>query len=329
MKILILGGTVFLGRHLVEAAQSAGHDVTLFNRGRHNPELFPQVEKKRGDRDGELGALRNRRWDTVIDTCGYVPRIVRSSAEMLRDSADRYVFISTLSVYKDLSVKGLGESSPVGKLEDETVEEVTGETYGPLKALCEQTVEEIFPDRSFIPRPGLIVGPHDPTDRFTYWPARLAEGGKVLSPEPRDLGVMYIDVRDLSEWIVDMIQAKRTGIYNAVGPDYYLSMEQFLESCRKIVGSDMHLEWVDDKFLLDQGVAPWSDLPLWLPGPDTAGMSAFNVDKALRAGLTFRPLVDTIKDTLDWFQKREDSGLRAGISRDRERELLDLWVKSS
>lgn len=317
---------MFLGRHIVGAALERGHEVTLFNRGKHNPELFPEVEKIRGDRDGGLGALEGRCWDAVVDTCGYVPRVVRMSAESLRDSVDSYVFISTLSVYADLSVKGLNENSPVGSLEDETVEEVTGETYGPLKALCEKSVEELFPDRAFIPRPGLIVGPHDPTDRFTYWPVRISQGGKVLAPERRSLGIMYIDVRDLSEWIVRMIEERRYGTYNADGPDYELSMERFLECCRDTVGGGAELVWVDDKFLLDKGVAPWSDLPLWLPGEEAAGMSAFDVSKALEAGLAARPLEETVRDILSWHQTRpKGEPLKAGISRDRESLLLSSY----
>jgi 2'-hydroxyisoflavone reductase len=329
MKILILGGTIFVGRHLVEAAQSAGHEVTLFNRGRHNPELFAEIEKLRGDRDSKLDVLKGRRWDAVIDTCGYVPRVVLMSAEVLADSVGFYVFISTLSVYADLSVVGLNEESPTGTLADETVEEITGQTYGPLKALCEREVCQAFPENSLIIRPGLIVGPHDPTDRFTYWPLRITRGGKVLAPQPKDLGLMYIDVRDLAEWIIRMIEEKRTGIYNANGPDYKLTMQQFLETCRDMAGNNAELVWADAEFLLEQGVTPWADLPLWLPGEETAGMGAFNIQKALAAGLSFRTLATTVKDTLEWSKTRNtrpaDYQLRAGISSEKEQELLKLW----
>ena len=182
MNLLILGGTVFLGRHLVEAALARGHAVTLFNRGQHNPDLFPEVERLRGDRDGDLQALEGRRWDAVVDTCGYVPRVVRASAEMLAPNVDHYTFISSISVYADTSKPGIDEQAPVGTLDDPTTEEVTGESYGPLKALCEQAAEAAMPGRVLNIRPGLIVGPHDPTDRFTYWVRRVAEGGEVLAP---------------------------------------------------------------------------------------------------------------------------------------------------
>lgn len=328
MKILVIGGTVFLGRHIVRAALKQGHEVTLFNRGRHNPELFPQVEKIKGDRDGGLEALTGRRWDAVVDTCGYVPRVVRASAQFLKDSVDSYVFVSTLSVYADLSVKGLNENSPVGRLEDETVEEVTGETYGPLKALCEKAVEEAFPGRAFIPRPGLIVGPHDPTDRFTYWPVRISKGGKVLAPEPKGMGVMYIDVRDLSEWMIRMMEDGKQGVYNADGPDWgTLSIQCFLETCKKVSASGAELVWVDDKFLLNKQVAPWSDLPLWLPGEETAGMSAFDVSKAFEAALAARPLEETVRDTVAWHKSLENQELKAGISREREGSIIDAWLQ--
>lgn len=328
MEILILGGTVFLGRHIVDAAQSRGHQVTLFNRGKHNPDLFPDIEKLLGDRDGDLDVLKGRKWDAVVDTCGYVPRIVRMSAEFLAESADLYVFISTLSVYADLSIKNLDETSEVGKLEDETTEEITGQTYGPLKALCERAAEEAVPGRVLNIRPGLIVGPHDPTDRFTYWPVRMANGGQVLAPEPKDQGIMYIDVRDLARWTVRMIEGKKTGVFNADGPDYELNMEKFLEECIKVSGSDAELTWADANFLLQRGVQPWMGLPLWLPGKEAAGMSSFNISKAIDTGLSFRPLTETIADTLGWSRSRpQDYKLRAGISADRERELLEEWSR--
>ncbi len=209
MKLLVLGGTVFLGRHLVEAATARGHSVTLFNRGQHNPELYPEVEKLRGDRDSDLSALQGRRWDAVIDTCGYLPRAVRASAELLADAVDHYTFISSISVYADFHTPAMDESAPVGTLADETVEEVTGETYGPLKALCEQAAERALPGRVLNIRPGLIVGPHDPTDRFTYWPVRVARGGEVLAPGRPHVPVQVIDGRDLAEWTVRMVEARQ------------------------------------------------------------------------------------------------------------------------
>ena len=328
MKILILGGTVFLGRHLVEAALARGHEVTLFNRGQHHPGLFPDVEKLRGDRDGNLDALRGRRWDAVVDTCGYVPRVVRASADLLAGAVKHYTFISSLSVYADTREPGIDESAPVGKLQDETVEEITGETYGPLKALCEQAAERAMPGRVLNARPGLIVGPHDPTDRFTYWPARVARGGDVLAPGRPDRRIQFIDVRDLSEWIVRAVEHNLTGVYNANGPDDPLSMGQLLETSKRISGSDATFVWGAEHFLIDSGVQPWSEVPLWIPESDSdaAGFFAFDCRKAITAGLTFRSLEDTVRDTLEWTVSRLEIGdWRAGLKPEREKELLEAW----
>lgn len=327
MKLLVLGGTVFLGRYIVAAALSRGHQVTLFNRGQHNPDLFSNVEKLRGDRDGNLEALHGRPWDAVIDTCGYVPRIVRASAELLARSVEHYTFISSISVYADFSVLDLNETAPVGKLQDETVEKITGETYGPLKALCEQAVTSVMPNRALIVRPGLIVGPHDPTDRFTYWPYRIAQGGEVLAPGRPDRRVQIIDVRDLAEWIVGMSEAQKTGTYNATGPDYALTMGQLLETCRSVSRSDATFTWVDEKFLLDAGVQPWMEVSLWVPDTEEhRGFSAVNCTKAISGGLSFRPLAETVRDTLAWVATRpSDVPWRAGLKREREKELLQQW----
>ncbi|MBI3240984.1 MAG: epimerase [Chloroflexi bacterium] len=325
MKLLILGGTVFLGRHTAEAALARGHEVTLFNRGQHSPELFPDVEKLRGDRNGDLSALRGRKWDAVVDTCGYVPRTVRASAELLAQAVERYVFISSISVYRELDkAPGLDEDSPVGKLEDETVEEITGETYGPLKALCEQAAEAALPGRALNIRPGLIVGPHDPSDRFTYWPVRIARGGDVLAPDGPDWHTQVIDARDLAEWTIRMVEAKMTGVFNATGPDYPLTFGKVLDECKAVSGSDARFVWVGGKFLLEAGVQPWSELPLWLGGGDMT----VSVSKAIAAGLAFRPLADTIRDTLAWEAARpSDRAPRAGMKREREEEVLRKWEK--
>jgi 2'-hydroxyisoflavone reductase len=332
MNLLILGGTVFLGRHLVEAALVAGHRVTLFNRGQHNPDLFPQVEKLRGDRDGGLDALAGRRWDAVIDTCGYVPRLVRASAGLLAGNVDHYTFISSISVYRDLDQAPVDESSPVGVLADASVEEITGETYGPLKALCEQAAEAAMPGRVLHVRPGLIVGPHDPTDRFTYWPWRVAQGGDVLAPGRPERRVELIDGRDLAHWILRAVEARRTGVYNATGPAHELTMGDLLQTCRQATGGHATLTWVDEAFLLANGVAPWSELPLWLPEADN-GVMAVDCRRAIAAGLAFRPLAETVQDTLAWLQvdkaPAEDGlskiELRAGMARAREAELLAAW----
>jgi 2'-hydroxyisoflavone reductase len=328
MNLLILGGTVFLGRHLVDVAYMRGHSVTLFNRGQHNPDLFPDVERLRGNRDGDLDALRGRKWDAVIDTCGYVSRVVRASAELLADAVGHYTFISSLSVYADTRKAGIDENDPVGTLKDESVEDITGETYGPLKALCEQAAEHAMPGRVLNVRPGLIVGPHDPTDRFTYWPVRVARGGDVLAPGRAERRVAFIDGRDLAEWIIRAIDLRLTGVYNADGPDYVLSMGQLLDASRQVSGSDANFVWVDEKFLIDAGAAPWSEVPLWIPesDPDAAGFFAFSIDKALAAGLTFRSLEETIRDTLAWNAARPaDREWRAGLKPEREAELLKRW----
>lgn len=335
MKILILGGTIFLGRHLVEAALVRGHEVTLFNRGQHNPELFPQVEKLHGDRDGGLAVLEGRRWDAAIDTCGYVPRIVRASAEMLARAVDHYTFISTISVYADPSQPDISEASPVGQLEDETIEEVNGETYGPLKALCEQAAESAMPGRVLNVRPGLIVGPHDPTDRFTYWPMRVARGGEVLLPDRPEMPVQIIDARDLAEWTIQMIDGDRTGVFNATAPVQPYAFQSIINACLQVaketVGShtagwEVSFTPVDEAFLVEAGVGPWMELPLWLPGDEEAGIMAVDISRAIAAGLTFRPLVRTTVDTLTWAQGRpSDHQWRAGLKPERERELLRAW----
>lgn len=323
MKLLILGGTVFLGRALVEAALAQGHEVTLFNRGQHNPDWFPEVEKLRGNRDGDLTALASRHWDAVIDTCGYVPRIVRASAERLAGQVDHYTFISSLSVYADSSRPNQDETAAVGRLDDETVEQITGETYGPLKALCEQAAAAAMPGRTLIIRPGLIVGPYDPTDRFTYWPYRVAQGGAILAPGQPDYVVQVIDVRDLAKWTLTLVEGRATGIYNATGPAAPLTLGDVLTTSRQVSGSGATFTWVSEQLLLAAGVQPWSEMPLWVPGEEAAGFHRFNCQKAIAAGLTFRPLVDTIGDTLAWATGRPaDYSWRAGISREREEELL-------
>jgi 2'-hydroxyisoflavone reductase len=326
MKILILGGTKFLGRHLVDASLAAGHEVTLFNRGKTNPTLFPNVETILGDREQELDRLSGRQWDAVIDVAGYLPRIVRLSAEALKNSVKRYVFISTISVYAEFKKAGINEDDRVGKLEDETTEEVTGETYGPLKALCEKTVQEIYGDRALIVRPGLIVGPYDPTDRFTYWPMRVKRGGDMITPDDPDTPVQIIDVRDLSEFIVKLTEDDASGVYNATGPDTVLTFGEMLDACRRVTGSVCNFQWASAEFLKEHEVAPWSDMPVWIPDTEEdAGFSRVDVSRAIDAGLAFRPLEDTIRDTIQWAEMRpEDHEWRAGLNRTKENILLNL-----
>ncbi len=325
MKLLILGGTRFLGRHLVDSALARGHEVMLFNRGKSNPDLFPQVQTIHGDRETDLDQLAGHRWDAVIDTCGYVPRIVRLSADALKASVSQYVFISSISVYADFSRIGIDENDAVGALREET-EEITGESYGPLKALCEQAVQDVFGARALIVRPGLIVGPHDPTDRFTYWPVRIARGGDVLAPDRPELLTQIIDVRDLSDFIIKAIEEKASGVFNTTGPDYPLSFGKLLETCKQVSKSNASFRWASPEFLAQHNVAPWSDLPAWLPevGED-AGFAHVNVSKAIAAGLTFRPLTETVRDTLDWAATRPpEHEWRAGLKPEREQELLKL-----
>ncbi len=330
MKLLILGGTIFVGRHLVEVAVAGGHEVTIFNRGQHNADLFESgpyatVEKLRGDRDGQLDALRGRHWDAVIDTCGYIPRAVRLSAELLADQVQQYVFISSISAYADFSQPGIDESSPVGRLADPTTEAVTGESYGPLKVLCEEAAEAAMAGRVLTIRPGLIVGPDDPTDRFTYWPVRVERGGAVLAPGSPQQQIQVIDVRDLAAWTIKMVEAGQNGIYNATGPATPLTISELLHQCQAITGSDAQLTWVSEEFLQAQEVGAFVELPLWVPAAE-AGIEQVNCQKAIGAGLTFRPLADTIRDTLAWHHQRPvDHPLRAGLSPEREVELLTKW----
>lgn len=325
MQLLIIGGTRFLGRALVDAALAAGHEVTLFNRGQSNPGLYPEVEQLQGDRDGGLDVLKGRRWDAVIDTCGYVPRVVRASAELLATAVDHYTFISTISVYADFATIGIDEYSPLGTMEDETVEEITGETYGPLKVLSEQAVDEAMGMRSLHVRSGLIVGPHDPTDRFTYWPVRVARGGPMLAPGDPDQAVQFIDVRDIAQWTIRATEQRLTGPYNVTGPDTRLTMHHLLETCQQVSQSDAQAIWVSEKFLLENEIAPFSQMPLWVPA-EMAGLEMVNCAKAMAKGLRVRPLTTTIRDTLDWHKTRPgDHQWRAGLTPERETELLQAW----
>jgi nucleoside-diphosphate-sugar epimerase len=337
VRLLILGGTVFLGRHLVVSALDRGHEVTIFNRGRSGPGLFPHVEHLKGDRDGDLGALEGRTWDAAIDTSGYVPRVVSASARLLSGSVEHYAFVSSTSVYADHSRPGLVETAPLSALADPGSEDVA-EHYGALKASCEQVVTRHFSRGALIVRPGLIVGPHDPTNRFTYWVDRVARGGDVLAPQPADQSLQLIDVRDLASWILLLVENRQAGAFNATGPEHPLALRAFLEACRETTRSNAQWVWVDQAFLLEHGVEPWDELPLWLAPeaePDFRGFLAVDNAKAVRAGLTFRPLARTIQDTLEWSAgsgssaDRHDDGAgapRAGLSADRERVLLDAWA---
>ena len=330
MNILIIGGTKFLGRHLVDSALTRGHTVTLFNRGKTNPGLFPHVETIIGDREHDLEKLSGRKWDAVLDVAGYLPRIVRLSATSVERNVGHYVFISSISAYADFKKVGIHESDPAGKIEDETFEEITGESYGPLKALCEKTVLDLYGERGLVIRPGLIVGPNDPTDRFTYWPMRVARGGEVLAPERPEVPVQIIDVRDLAAFTIQLIEEKTSGIYNATGPDHELALGAVLEACRQVSGSDAKFKWMSIDFMKQHQVEEWSDMPVWVPdNEENQGFSRVDVSKAIKAGLKFRPLNDTIRDTLAWANTRPvDHEWRAGLKPEREQELLKLLSAS-
>ncbi|HEV7134249.1 MAG TPA: SDR family oxidoreductase [Gaiellaceae bacterium] len=319
MKLLVLGGTKFLGRHAVDAALAAGHEVTTFTRGQTNPGLFPQVEHLHGDRDGDLAALEGRSWDGVVDTSGYVPRILRQSAELLRDTVGRYVFVSSISVYADFA-RPVDESTPVAELEDPATEEIL-ENYGALKAACETVVDELYGERGASIRAGLIVGPFDPTDRFTYWPRRVAAGGEVLAPGDPEAPVQFVDARDLAAWLVQLALDGPGGVFNATGPAEPLTFRELLERARAAAGSDARFTWIDDQPILDAGVQPWTELPLWLPGDDYAGMARADTRRALAAGLRFRPLEETVLDTLAW--DRTVDGDRPTLTREKEQQILD------
>ncbi len=327
MKLLILGGTKFVGRHMAGAALAAGHELTLFHRGQTNPDLFPDAEHLHGDRDGGLDALKGRHWDGVIDVSGYVPRVVRQSAELLRDATAQYVFVSSISVYADLSKPGQDEDAPVSTLADTTREDIGPDTYGALKVLCEQAVRDLFPQTALVLRPGLVAGPNDHTDRFTYWPHRAAQGGAMLAPGEPSQGIQYIDARDLAEWTIRLVEARRTGTYNAVTDDPALTMSRLLDECCAAANSGTRLVWVPEDALLKAGLQPWSELPLWLPTQTTAKYRGFNKisnARAVAAGLTLRPLPSTIRDTLAWDQTRPaEYALEAGLTPAREQEVLD------
>ena len=317
MRLLVLGGTKFLGRAAVEAALARGHEVTLFNRGETNPELFPEAEKLRGDRTQDLEVLTGREWDAVLDPSGYIPSVVRASAEALADSTAHYLFVSSVSVYASLAAP-VDEESPVAELGDSPDDRLTEDysNYGPLKALCEQVVADVFAERQASVRPGLIVGANDPTGRFTYWPHRVARGSEVLAPAPPEAQVQFIDAKDLGVWLVDLSERRAGGVYNATHAGR--SWSEVLETCREVSGSDAAFEWVPADVLNEHEVGEWMELPLWISDPDAAAMHEVDVSRAVAAGLTFRPLEETVRDTLEHAATVEG----VGLTPEREAELL-------
>lgn len=353
-KILILGGTGFIGPHIVDAAHARGHTVTLFNRGRTHPELFPDVEQLYGDRDGKLNTLHERTWDAVVDTAGYVPRIVKQSVELLAPNIGHYVFISTMSVYAHEDQVGADEAAEVQALDDPATEDVS-ESYGPLKAACEAVCEAGMPGRVTNLRAGWIVGPLDPTGRFTYWPGRLADGGEVLAPGDGSTPIQLIDARDLAAFIITVVENKTVGTFNVFGPSNHptvkLTMEHLIEACNRAAGASATLTWVDAEFLIAHEVAPWSEMPGWLPAsPGTAGFCRRSNRRAVEAGLKLRSIVDSARDTLAWMvsadielwvagtepfgsvammtrteENRKKAIRGAGLSRDKEALVLAAW----
>lgn len=322
MKLLIIGGTRFVGRSIVQAALERGHTITLFNRGKSNPGLFPDVERITGDRDADIMLLRGRTWDIAIDTCGYVPRIVRKSCEMLGNAIDRYVFISTISVYADFSKAGIDENAALAEIGDRSIEEVTGRTYGPLKVLCERVVDQIYAGRSIILRCGLIVGPHDPTDRFTYWPVRVQRGGEVLAPSPPNRQVQFIEARDLADFVLHLAGRRTVGMFNTTGPAGRLSMEGFLRACNAQTGNLSSCTWASEEFITKNKV---DHLPMWTP-EKWRGIFEVNCSRAIDAGLKFRPVKETISNTLAWHATRPAGyEMKVGLKPDKEKILLDKW----
>lgn len=335
----MIGGPKSLGRHLTTAALAAGHEVTHFNRGHYSYSDFPEVETIRGDRYLDLDKLAGRKWDAVIDTCGYLPQNVKATAEALADSVERYVFISSISAYSDFSRADFDETTPLAALTGEQQKradaidlsgDITafklGDLYGALKVGCEQAVESVMPGRAVIIRPGLIVGPFDTTDRFTYWVMRIAKGGEVLTPGRPERFVQLIDARDLAEWTIEMTQDRETGIYNANGKPFELTMEKMLAEIRDATGSNAAFTWAGEEFLFAESIKPWSEMPLYLPESDETaqGFLSANIDRAMQKGLKHRPLKKTINDTLKWAEQnltKED--LKAGITAEREAELLE------
>ena len=327
LNFLILGGTQFVGRHLVDAIVVRGHTVSLFNRGKSNPQLFPQFERLIGDRDGDLRVLEGRKWDVVIDTSGFVSQNVRATATLVAGSIARYIFISSISVYRDFSKPGLDETDPLETLPPGAREEQgDSSTYGARKALCERAAEEILPGKVLNVRPGLIVGPYDNLGRFTYWVHRAATSMEILAPGKPDAPIQLIDARDLAEWIVRMAESASVGTYNATGPPSPLTFQQLIEHCQSVSGKYAPLTWVDDTFLLNQGIKPFAGLPLWLPEVHH-GFFAINSQRAFSTGLTCRPLIDTARDTLAW-DSASSGQKRIWLTSEREQELLRLWKRS-
>ncbi len=334
LKLLVLGGTGFIGPHMVRYALARGHEVTLFNRGRSNTDLFPDVEKLVGDRNNDLESLRGRRWDVCMDNNASYPNWVELSTEFLRDSVDRYFYVSSRSAYSDLSSVPMTAEAPTFTYETAGVEPgAENLPYGLRKALCERQVRSVFGDRANVVRPGLIIGPGDNTDRFTYWPVRIDRGGEVLSPGNPSDTVQIIDARDLTEWMVRMAEHGQTGVFNGVGPAIPRPMEQLLYGIRACTSAETTFTWVPYEFLNEQGIRPYSHMPVWMPPlPGREGFARFDLTPEIAAGLTYRPLAVTTQETLTFHFSRapeRQAELRAGVTPEREVEVLAAWHAAS
>ncbi|WNB91373.1 NAD-dependent epimerase/dehydratase family protein [Bacillus sp. NEB1478] len=326
MKVLIIGGTRFLGKHLTDSLLKNNHEVTLFHRGNTPPpEKISSCEIILGDREKDLSPLENRTWDAIIDTCGFLPIHVRKMAETLKQNAASYVYISSVSVYADQSKRNITEEDEVSELKDPNITEFKLEMYGELKAQCEKEVQNIFKDRALIVRPGLIVGPYDYTDRFTYWPDRGARGGDILVPDMKDPTVRFIDARDLSDWIVRMVENKENGVYQAVGGTY--NFNDFIQKCLS-KELDTKIVSVPESFLLEEGVGEWVEMPLWISSEDYRGLDYADDSKAVNKGLAFRSLEETIQDTASWSlsRRQQPEQWKAGLHPDKEKDLLRKWT---
>ncbi|MGH2697792.1 MAG: NAD-dependent epimerase/dehydratase family protein [Actinomycetota bacterium] len=327
MRLLFLGGTKFVGRHFVTRALADGHDVTIFNRGRTNPGLFDDVEELHGDRDGGLEPLDGRSFDRVVDVSGHVPRVVKQSAEMLKDATEHYTFISSVSVYADFTTTDIDEDAPLATTPDQGVEEITRDTYGPLKALCEEVVRSTYGHRCTIVRPGIVAGPFDDTDRFTYWCVRGSRDGHMVAPDDPGRPVQFIDARDLSAFTLQLTEETAHGVFNAVGPGVEpLSWERFLEACVAVGRGRAELQWVPEQVLHDAGVKLGRELPLYAPR-DLPGFATVDHERAIAAGLEFSPLEHSIQETLKWATEegREPS---VGLTPEREAEILEALRRS-
>jgi len=328
LRVLIFGGTGFIGPHCVETLRAHGHKLTLFNRGKRNPKLFPDVETLIGDRNGQVDAIKGRDWDVVIDDSGYTPKQVKLTTDLLKSRVQHYIFVSSISAYADLTPPGIDEDYHLATLKDPTVEEISDGTYGGLKALCEKTVEQAFGKNCAVVRPTYIVGPGDSSDRFTYWPVRVAKGGEMLAPGSARDTIQFIDVRDLADFMRLCVEQRFNGSYNASNPPGAVTMGDLLEMSKRVSGANTKFVWAPTEFLDKNKALESGEVPIWSPPVgEFAGATLISSARAVEKGLRFRTLETTVRDTLAWHAKRpaaEQQKLRAGFSPEREAQLLKL-----